>query len=134
MNNDERVRVKDVMTSNYQLVDGLMMSDQGLEKIKKTGAKVLIVDKRDDNDEYGIVLLSDIAREVLAVDRAPERVNIYEIMSKPVVSVDPNMDIRYCARLFSKLGFSYAPVIDRGKLLGIVGYADMLLEGLCNKC
>ena len=126
------VRVKDVMTNNYQRVDGMMMTDQALSKMKETGAPVLIVDKRDDNDEYGIVLLSDIAREVLAVNRAPERVNIYEIMSKPVVGVDPNMDIRYCARLFNTLGFSYAPVIDKGKLLGRVGYADMLLEGLCH--
>ena len=130
MSNNQSVRVRDVMTSNYQLVDGLMMTDQALTRMKETGASVLIVDKRNENDEYGIVLLSDIAREVLAVSRAPERVNIYEIMTKPVVSVDPNMDIRYCARLFNKLGFSYAPVIDHGKLLGIVGYADMLLKGL----
>jgi predicted transcriptional regulator len=130
MSNNQSVRVRDVMTSNYQLVDGLMMTDQALTTMKETGASVLIVDKRNDNDEYGIVLLSDIAREVLAVSRAPERVNIYEIMTKPVVSVDPNMDIRYCARLFNKLGFSYAPVIDHGKLLGIIGYADMLLKGL----
>jgi predicted transcriptional regulator len=133
MSDNESVRVKDVMTDNYHLVDGLMMTDQALAKMKETGAVVLIVDKRNENDEYGIVLLSDIAREVLAVSRAPERVNIYEIMSKPVVSVDPDMDIRYCARLFNKLGFSYAPVIKQGKLLGIVGYADMLLKGLCNK-
>ena len=133
MSNNESVRVKDVMTDKYHLVDGLMMTDQALAKMKETGAVVLIVDKRNENDEYGIVLLSDIAREVLAVSRAPERVNIYEIMSKPVVSVDPDMDIRYCARLFNKLGFSYAPVIEQGKLLGIVGYADMLLKGLCNK-
>lgn len=130
MSNNQSVRVRDVMTGNYQLVDGLMMTDQALTRMKETGASVLIVDKRNENDEYGIVLLSDIAREVLAVSRAPERVNIYEIMTKPVVSVDPNMDIRYCARLFNKLGFSYAPVIDHGKLLGIVGYADMLLKGL----
>ena len=133
MSDNESVRVKDVMTDNYHLVDGLMMTDQALAKMKETGAVVLIVDKRNENDEYGIVLLSDIAREVLAVSRAPERVNIYEIMSKPVVSVDPNMDIRYCARLFNKLGFSYAPVIEQGKLLGIVGYADMLLKGLCHE-
>lgn len=130
MSNKEHVRVRDVMTNNYQLVDGLMMTDQALSRMSETGAPVLIVDKRDDNDEYGIVLLSDIAREVLAVNRAPERVNIYEIMSKPVVGVDPNMDIRYCARLFHKLGFSYAPVIDKGQLIGIIGYADMLLKGL----
>lgn len=134
MSDKEPIRVKDVMTDKYELVDGLLMVDQALVKIKASGVAVLIVDRRDSNDEYGIALLSDIAREVLAVDRSPERVNIYEVMSKPVVSVDPNMDIRYCARLFHSLGFSYAPVIGNGELLGIVGYADMLLSGLCNDC
>ena len=132
MSNKEPVRVKDVMTNNYELVDGLLMVDQALVKMKATGVAVLIVDRRHSNDEYGIVLLSDIAREVLAVDRSPERVNVYEVMSKPVVSVNPEMDIRYCARLFHSLGFSYAPVIENGKLQGLVGYADMLLSGLCN--
>ena len=126
----EPVRVKDVMTNNYQLVDGLMMFNEALSIMKSSGSVVLIVDKRHANDEYGIVLLSDIAREVLAVDRSPQRVNIYEIMSKPVVSVASEMDIRYCARLFHRLGFSYAPVTCSGELQGMIGYAEMLLDGL----
>ena len=130
MSEIEPVRVKDVMTNDYQLVDGLMMVNEALTMMKSSGSVVLIVDKRNVNDEYGIVLLSDIAREVLATDRSPERVNIYEIMSKPVVSVDPEMDIRYCARLFQRLGFSYAPVTHCGELRGMIGYAEMLLGGL----
>jgi len=130
MNDKQPVRVRDVMTSEFQTVDGMMTVSQALTIMKNSGVVVLIVDKRNENDEYGIVLLTDIAREVLAVDRSPERVNVYEIMSKPVVGVNPNMDIRYCARLFNKLGFSYAPVIQQGRLLGIVGYAEMLLNTL----
>jgi len=130
MSEQEPVRVRDVMTSHFQLVDGLMMVDEALGLMKKNDSRVLIVDKRHTNDEYGIVLLSDIAREVLSANRSPERVNVYEVMSKPVVSVNPDMDIRYCARLFHRLGFSYAPVIDSNRVLGIVGYADLVLSGL----
>jgi len=129
MNETEPVRVKHVMTNDYRLVDGLMMVNEALAIMKSSGCVVLIVDKRNQNDEYGIVLLTDIARDVLAVDRSPARVNVYEIMTKPVVSVDPEMDIRYCARLFLRLGFSYAPVIFAGELRGIVGYREMLLGG-----
>jgi CBS domain-containing protein len=57
-------------------------------------------------------------------------VNIYEIMSKPVVSVDPNMDIRYCARMFEQFGLSRAPVIENGKVIGIVSFTDIVLKGL----
>lgn len=130
MSEQEPIRVRDVMTSHFQLVDGLMMVDEALGLMKQNDSRVLIVDKRHTNDEYGIVLLSDVAREVLSPNRSPERVNVYEVMSKPVVSVNPDMDIRYCARLFHRLGFSYAPVIDGNRVLGIVGYADLVLNGL----
>ena len=130
MNEQKKVRVKDVMTNHFQLVDGLMTVDQALLLMKQNDARLLIIDKRHDDDEYGIVLLADIAREVLSANRAPERVNVYEVMSKPVVGVAPDMDIRYCATLFNRLGFSYAPVIDQGKVLGIVGYTDLVLDGL----
>lgn len=127
---EEPVRVRDVMTSHFQTVDGLMMVDEALRLMKQNESRVLIVNKRNTDDEYGIVLLSDIAREVLSASRAPERVNVYEVMSKPAVGVHPDMDIRYCARLFHMLGFSYTPVIEGERVLGIVGYADLVLNGL----
>jgi len=130
MSDRDPVRVRDVMTSQFQLVDGLMTVDEALRLMKQNDSRVLIIDKRHDDDEYGIVLLSDVARDVLSANRSPVRVNVYEVMSKPVVGVDPDMDIRYCARLFHRLGFSYAPVIDAGRVLGIVGYADLVLNGL----
>lgn len=124
------VPVRDVMKREVDLVDGLVTVAEALRQMQHIETKTLIVDKRHENDEYGLVLLSDIARRVLARDRAPERVNVYEIMSKPVVSVDPEMDIRYCARLFDKFGLSRAPVIGNGKIVGIVSYTDMVLRGM----
>lgn len=124
------VRVRDVMTDHFAMVDGVMTVAEALARLKRENAQVLIVDKRGPDDEYGIVLLRDIAQQVLACNRAPQRVNIYEIMSKPVISVAPDMDIRYCARLFDRFGLAYAPVIGDGQLLGIVSYAHMVLQGL----
>ena len=90
----------------------------------------MIVKKRHERDEYGMVLFSDIAKEVIAKDRAPERVNVYEIMAKPVISVPPDMDIKYCARLFEKVGIGHAPVIEHDKVVGIISYYLLVLEGL----
>ena len=130
MSNREIVRVKDVMNPNYDLVDGMDTVAEVLKNSKHPESKCFIVDTRHENDEYGIVLLSDMAKLVLAKNKAPERVNIYEIMSKPVVSVDPEMDIRYCARLFENFGLSRAPVIDKRKVVGVVGYTDIMLHGV----
>ena len=123
------VRVRDVMKTQFDVVDGMTTVHDALKTMKHVETKSLIVNKRHDDDEYGIVLISDIAREVLARDRSPNRVNVYEIMSKPVVSVDPEMDIRYCARLFDRFGLARAPVIDNRTLIGIVSYTDMVLRG-----
>ncbi len=110
------IRVRDVMKTEFDMVDGMTTVSEALQRMKHVETKSLIVNKRHQDDEYGIVLLSDIARHVLAKDRSPDRVNIYEIMSKPVIAVDPQMDVRYCARLF--------------EVIGIVSYTDMVLRGL----
>jgi len=130
MNKRTVIRVRDVMKAEVDIVDGKMTVMEALSKMKHVETKSLIVERRDEDDEYGMVLLSDIARNVLAKDRSPDRINIFEIMSKPVVSVDPNMDIRYCARLFDRCGLSRAPVVENKRVVGLISYTDMVLKGL----
>jgi CBS domain-containing protein len=112
------------------IVDGKMTVMEALKKMHHVETKSLIVEKRHEHDEYGMVLLSDIAKNVLAKDKSPHRVNIFEIMSKPVISVDPDMDIRYCARLFERFGLARAPVIENREIVGMVSFTDMVLKGL----
>jgi len=130
MNAKTIVRVREVMKTNFDFVDGKITVMEALKNMKHVGTKALIVQKRNDDDEYGMILISDIAKNVLAKDRSPGRVNIFEIMSKPVVSVSPEMDIRYCARLFENFGLARAPVVDCDNVVGIVSFTDMVLKGL----
>jgi predicted transcriptional regulator len=130
MNIKTVIRVADVMKPDFDLVDGMDTVADALRNSQHAESKCFIVDIRHDDDEYGLVLLSDIAKQVLARNKSPERVNIYEIMSKPVISVDSKMDIRYCARLFENFGLGRAPVVDKGKVVGIVGYTDLVLHGI----
>ena len=126
-------RVRDVMKPQFDMVDGLATVAEAMKAMVHIETKCLIVRKRHEDDEYGIVTLADVARQVLAVDRAPERVNIYEIMTKPVIQVSPDMDIRYCARLFARLDINRAPVVEDGHVIGIVGYTDLVLKGLAGR-
>ena len=124
------IRVRDVMKKEVDVVDGMLTVTEAMRDMKSHDTRTLIVDKRDDDDEYGVVMFGDIARQVLGKNLSPDRVNIYEIMSKPVISVHPDMDVRYCTRLFDRFGMSRAPVIEDGRIIGLVSYTDIVLRGL----
>jgi len=133
MSSDRKIiRVRDVMKKDFDMIDGRVTVMDALRTMKHVETKSLIVNKRHDDDEYGMVLISDIGKNVLAKDRSPDRVNVYEIMAKPLLSVDPDMDIRYCARYFENFGRSRAPVVENRKVIGIVSFTDMVLKGLVN--
>jgi CBS domain-containing protein len=125
------IKARDVMHEQHLELDGMATVHQALEAMKAEKSNVVIVKKRDENDVFGIVLLSDIAKKVLARDRPSKRVNVYEIMTKPVIPVDPDMDVRYVARLFDRFGLSKAPVVENGEVIGIVSYNELVFDGLC---
>ncbi len=123
------VQVKDAMTTNcYRFADGMLTVMEGIKLAQQHKVKALIINKRNDNDEYGLVMLADIAKQVIAKDRSPERVNLYEIMAKPILTVPSTMDVRYCARLFERFGIHTAPVMDNNEIIGMVDYTDMVLS------
>jgi len=130
MSEREVIRVREVMKARFDMVDGMATVADALKTMKHVDTKALIVDKRHEDDEYGVLLISDVARHILGKDRAPERVNVYEVMAKPVITVDPDMDIRYCARLFDRFGLTRAPVVEHRQVVGIVSFTDLVLHGM----
>lgn len=122
--------VKDVMWTQVDIVDSKCTVQSALDDMQYKKTKMLLVDKSHEHDEYGVVLIKDIASKVIAKDRALDRVNVYEIMNKPIISVHSEMDVRYCARLLSRLGLSRCPVLDKGKVVGVVSLTSIVLNGL----
>ncbi len=122
--------VRECMRTDVTEVDGQLDVLSALKIMKKVGATSLIVKRRDENDEYGMLLFSDVAKKVIAENRAPERVNVYEVMAKPVLTIRPDMEVRNCARLFENCGISHAPVVENDKIVGIVSHYRLVLHGL----
>ncbi len=122
--------VKDVMWTQVDIVDSKCTVQNALNDMQHKKTKMLLVDKSHEYDEYGVVLIADIASKVIAKDRALERVNVYEIMNKPAISVHPDMDIRYCAELLTHFELSRCPVLDNGKIVGVVSLTSIVFNGL----
>jgi len=52
-------------------------------------------------------------------------------MSKPVIPIHPEMDIRYAARLFTRFDITRAPVVDEHRdIVGIISLTDMVFKGM----
>jgi predicted transcriptional regulator len=130
MKHSEMARVRDVMKTQFDVIHGIETVADALRKAQHLETECLLVDRRNEDDEYGIVLLADIAKKVMGADKAADRVNVYEIMSKPVISVDPDMDIRYWAGLFERFGLTLASVVQSRTVVGVVSYRDIVLRGL----
>ncbi len=128
MNQLSYTSVRQVMEPETKVIDGLATVAEAIELMRAHHISSLVVDRRHEGDEYGLVVVGDIANRVIAQDRAPERTNIYEIMTKPVLTVNVNMDIKYAIRLLDRFQLSRALVTDHGDLAGIVTLRDMVLH------
>lgn len=122
------VTVREVMTSMPEPIDGLANVREAIERMKKSNIRSLVIDRRHEGDEYGMVVVSDIANEVIAANRSLDRTNVYEIMSKPTLTLDAGMDIKYAIRLLGRFGLERALVIDHNELAGLVTLRDMVFR------
>ena len=116
----ETKRVGDVMMSNFTKVDGVMKVSDALNMMRGKNINAVLVEPRDDTDVYGIMTLKDIARKVIANRRKLHEAHVYEIMSKPVLSVNFDMPIPFAARFLTNFNVSYAMVIENNIVTGIV--------------
>ncbi len=123
------IKVGDVMTSSLHVISRTATVAEAIRSMRRLGVSSLIVERRDEADEFGVITINDIAREVIATDHAVERVNVYEVMSKPVLTVPADMNIKYAVRMLVRFGPSRAVVVspDRSPM-GIVTLRDMVLR------
>ncbi len=122
------VRARDVMITNVPTIDGMATAHEAASLMKQHKISSILVNKRHEDDAWGLVSVQDLITEVLIPSKNPEMVNVYEIMTKPIFSVSADMDIRYVARLMQQVNMRRAPVEENGKMLGMVTLASLVLD------
>jgi signal-transduction protein with cAMP-binding, CBS, and nucleotidyltransferase domain len=127
MTREAITRVGDVMTASPHLIDGLASVREAIDLMRDKCVSSLVIGKRHDDDEYGMITVHDIAEKVIGIDRPVGRTSVYEIMSKPVLTVHRQMSIKYAMRLLTQFHLSRALVIEHGKMVGIVTLRDIRL-------
>lgn len=127
MTSEPILRVGKAMTAAPRVIDGLASVRDAIDRMRAENVNSLIIDKRHEADEYGMVSVHDIAEQVIGIDRSIDRTSVYEIMSKPVLAVDKQMTVKYAIRLLTRFRLTRALVVEHGAMVGIVTLRDMTL-------
>ncbi|ELS02903.1 CBS domain-containing protein [Xenococcus sp. PCC 7305] len=116
---------QDIMTTNVVTISGSATVAEAVKVMKEKGLRALIVEPRSDRDPYGIVSETDIIYKVAAYGNDPKKMRVFEIMTKPCITVQPNLGVEYVARLFANTRTRRAPVVQDG-LKGIISISDLM--------
>ena len=122
------IRVSDVMHREVLSIDGMASAKEAAAMMRASKVSELLVAKRNDDDAWGIVTIMDLIKSVIVPGRDAESVFVYEIMTKPVITIPAKMDIRYAIRLMQRIGIRRAPVEHMSDLVGMVTLSGLILE------
>lgn len=122
------LRARDIMQVELATILDDATVAEAAQQMRLEGVRSLIVERHDQDDPYGIVTFSDIISHVLAEGRDPTEVRVFEVMTKPVIVITPGMEVKYIARMFQQTGVSHLPVIEEGRITGMVSMTDLVTE------
>jgi len=122
------VRVRDVMRKEVLSVDGMDTAREAAEIMRKSQVSEVLVTRRHDDDAWGMVTITDLVKKVIVPGQDGANVGVYEIMTKPIITVPADMDIRYAVRLMNRTSIRSAPVEDKGELVGMISLSSLVLD------
>jgi CBS domain-containing protein len=122
------LKAKDIMTSDVVTIQPSALVSEAIGLMRQKKIHAIVVKSRAPEKAYGIVTEADIAYKVVARDSDPKALTVGDIMTKPCITVNPEMTVENVARLFANNHIHRAPVV-KDDLLGIVSISDILQKG-----
>ena len=119
------MNAKEIMTRKVMMVEDSVTVAEAVTKMMEEKISSLIVNRRSVDDAYGIVTRRDVVSKVIALGLNAEEIKVSDIMTKPLVTVTPNLNIKHVARLMSQTGVRRIPVFDGQQMLGLISNSDI---------
>jgi CBS domain-containing protein len=119
--------IRDVMTPSPQTVESGSPVVEAAKLMEQTDAGMIPV--VDDGSLLGTVTDRDIVLRVVAARKDPASTTVAEIASTELVTVRPDQDLDEGLSLMAEHQVRRLPVVEEGRLVGIVAQADVAREG-----
>ena len=120
------MKAKDIMTTGVISIDRDASVEDAMKKMFERRVTSLIIKKKKESDNVGIVTRKDIIHAVMAENRDPRKMKVEDIMSEPLLSVSPDFSIDNLSRLMSKTNLRRFPVVEDDKIIGVVSNSDII--------
>jgi CBS domain-containing protein len=121
------MKAAEIMTKKVVVIRSFATVAHAVKVMRENGLSSLIVERLNQEDSYGIVTETDIIYKVAAQGKDPKQVRVYEIMTKPCIVINPDLNVESVARLFANTRIRRAPII-KDQLMGIISVTDILLR------
>ncbi len=89
------MKAAEIMTTEVAKIKGSETVAKAVQLMREKNIRTLIVDRRHDEDAYGIITETDIVYKVVAFGQDPQKVRVYEVMSKPCIVINPDLGVEY---------------------------------------
>lgn len=118
--------VRDILTEKVITVAPLAPLREAMQLMRDNNVRSLVVDKQHPHDAYGIITYTTILKTIVAEEGDIDLANVYDVATKPVITVPAEMDVKYVARMMVNMDVRRVVVLEGNELLGIVTTSDIV--------
>lgn len=118
------IEIHDVMVNKVITIKRHTTLENAVKLMNKHEIGCLIVE--EEGKPIGIITERDLLKRVLATSKETRKTKAEQIMTKELISVSPKTEIEEAARLMFQKKIKKLPVVENGKLLGLVTLTDIL--------
>lgn len=121
---EESLTVRDVMVTDVKTVtpDDPVMKAVDIMSEHNIGSVVVVGPKRE---VLGIITERDLIVRVLAKRLDPTSVKAMDIMSRPVITIEPDAPLSEVVSIMKEKGVGHVPVVENGRVVGIIAEGDI---------
>ncbi len=124
------MKVKEFMTTKIETIGFDKSVYDAAERMVDRRIRSLLVRFPDNDQDNGVITARDVVFKVLAKGLDPNHIKVSEIASKPIISVDRNMDFDEAAKIMGESNVARAFVCDDDRIIGVVALMDVMAATL----
>ncbi|MBP8129774.1 MAG: CBS domain-containing protein [Candidatus Hydrogenedentes bacterium] len=123
--NMQDLRVGNLMHEGVRTVSEAIPLRDAARFMHDLGVSSLVVEQVDPSDAFGILTRKDIVEALCSEMPGVGPLLVSDVMTKPAITVAPELAISHCLRLMRMAGIRRAPVVKDGRLVGILSNSDV---------